>query len=92
MSKIDVNGPNTSKVYKWLRMNSDLYFSQFNQAQEIPWNYAKFIVIDGKVDSNYESTTDPVLLTEYIAEKLGVIIPIDPMILEVSGRNKWVLE
>jgi glutathione peroxidase-family protein len=92
MSKSDVNGPNTSEVYKWLRMNSELYFSQFQQAQDIPWNYAKFIVIDGKVDSYYESTTDPVLLTDYIADKLQVFIPIDPVSLEVSGRNKRVLE
>jgi glutathione peroxidase-family protein len=86
MSKSDVNGPNTSQVYKWLRMNSELYFSQWNQTQDIPWNYAKFIVIDGKVDSYYESTIDPILLTEYIRYKLDALIPIQKMNLEVSSR------
>ena len=42
--KIDVNGPNTDEVYRFLRINSELNNPQKKEVKEIPWNFAKFIV------------------------------------------------
>jgi len=49
-SKIDVNGANTHPIYRFLRANSRLYDAKKGTYQEIPWNFAKFVVDrDGKV-------------------------------------------
>ena len=44
MEKVEINGPNTHEVYKFLRLNSELYDPSQKRAREIPWNFAKFIV------------------------------------------------
>ena len=44
MEKAEINGPNTHEVYKFLRLNSELYDPSQKRAREIPWNFAKFIV------------------------------------------------
>jgi glutathione peroxidase len=44
MAKIHVNGASVSPVYKWLRTNSILYNAKTKLAQNIPWNYSKFLV------------------------------------------------
>ena len=43
-AKIDVNGPDTCEVYKYLRTNSELYDRNKEEAKEVPWNFAKFLV------------------------------------------------
>jgi glutathione peroxidase len=43
-SKIDVNGPNASPVYSFLRVHSELYNAKDKVAGEVPWNFAKFLV------------------------------------------------
>ena len=49
-SKIDVNGPETHEVFRYLRANSDLYDKSNKQIQAVPWNFTKFLVSgDGKV-------------------------------------------
>lgn len=49
-SKIDVNGPETHEVFRYLRANSDLYDAQGKQIQAVPWNFTKFLVdAEGKV-------------------------------------------
>lgn len=40
--KVDVNGPNTHPVYKFLRSNSQL--GKNGEAKVIPWNFAKFLI------------------------------------------------
>ena len=42
-SKIEVNGPNTHDIFKFLRINSELKVCN-NKAKQIPWNFAKFLV------------------------------------------------
>lgn len=42
--KIDVNGPNTHELYKFLRQNSSLYNAKDGSVKEIPWNFGKFLV------------------------------------------------
>jgi len=54
MSKIEVNGPNTHPVYSWLRGNSELYDKKEQKAQQIPWNFSKFLVDrNGNVSKYY---------------------------------------
>ena len=43
-SKVDVNGPHTHEVYRFLRRNSPLYDKKKDQVQNIPWNFTKFLV------------------------------------------------
>jgi len=59
-SKIDVNGPETHEVFRFLRANSNLYDQKSQTIQEIPWNFTKFLVdADGKVLKFYTPTTKP---------------------------------
>ena len=44
MEKIEVNGPNTHEVFKFLRQHSPLYDEKKKEIKEIPWNFAKFLV------------------------------------------------
>jgi glutathione peroxidase len=43
-AKIDVNGPDTSDVFKFLRYHSELNDKKKGEVKEIPWNFAKFLV------------------------------------------------
>ena len=60
-AKVDVNGPSTCEVYKFLRNNSkDLFDPVKKEAKEIPWNFAKFLVdSEGKVVSFHNPTVEP---------------------------------
>ena len=52
--KIEVNGPGTHPVYRFLKGGSD------SMIDSIKWNFAKFLVgRDGKVISRYLPTTSP---------------------------------
>ena len=42
--KVVVNGPETHEVYRFLRTNSELFDWGNNRAQQIPWNFTKFLV------------------------------------------------
>ena len=58
--KIEVNGPNSHDLYKYLRINSELYDPKKNDVKEIPWNFAKFLVDEhGKVKKYYGPRTSP---------------------------------
>ena len=49
-SKVEVDGPNTHPVFKYLRVNSCLYSPFFRKTRKIILNFSKFIVDkDGKV-------------------------------------------
>lgn len=59
-SKIEVNGQECHPVYKFLRRNSELWDEKTGKAQEIPWNFAKFLVnADGNVIQFYSSEIKP---------------------------------
>lgn len=42
--KVDINGPNTHPVYRWLRNNSDLFDKEKKVAKLIPLNFSKFLL------------------------------------------------
>ena len=44
--KINVNGPESHDLYKYLRTTSELYDAKKSEVKEIPWNFAKFL-LDG---------------------------------------------
>ena len=59
-SKIEVNGENCHPVYKYIRKNSELHDQKTGKSQEIPWNFAKFLVDrQGKVLKFYSPNTKP---------------------------------
>ncbi|KAM3140028.1 hypothetical protein pb186bvf_007828 [Paramecium bursaria] len=67
-SKIEVNGPNTHDVYKFLRFNSNL--NKQEQVGYIGWNFGKFLIDrNGKVVSYINPQSDPESLSTQI-EKL----------------------
>ena len=43
-AKINVNGKEAHPVYQFLRFHSSLYNPKDKVANEIPWNFAKFLV------------------------------------------------
>ena len=42
--KIEVNGPNTHPIYRYLRKDSELFNKKGNSSKFIPWNFSKFLV------------------------------------------------
>ena len=45
-SKVDVNGPETHFVYRFLRYQSELMNQKKKTMKQIPWNFAKFLIND----------------------------------------------
>mmetsp|Transcript_72360 Transcript_72360/g.170209 ORF Transcript_72360/g.170209 Transcript_72360/m.170209 type:complete len:118 (+) Transcript_72360:204-557(+) len=62
--KVDVNGPNTHDVYRFLRSTPGM-------EEKIEWNFGKFIVApDGKVLSRHNPKTNPASLESEIRSAL----------------------
>ena len=58
-SLVDINGPKTCEVYKFLRLNSPLYDQTKGTVNEIPWNFTKFLVnCKGEVVSYHNPYAD----------------------------------
>jgi glutathione peroxidase len=60
--KINVNGPNAHIVYKWLKKETDNL--------ELPWNFAKFLLVDGIPVKRYHPRVNPLDIEEDILEYL----------------------
>ena len=73
MDKIEINGPNTCEVYKYLRLNSELYDAKQKRAKEIPWNFAKFLVNanTGQVIKYFNPRVNPVNMVSDIEQCLA---------------------
>jgi glutathione peroxidase len=66
-SKIDVNGPNTHDVFKFLRGTSALFDRKENVVKPIYWNFAKFLINEyGQVLYYFDSRHDVELIEPYI--------------------------
>ena len=63
-SKIEVNGPNASPIFKYLKDGTD--------GRDISWNFEKFLVVDGKVTKRYPDSTSPADILDDIEEGLGL--------------------
>lgn len=64
--KIDVNGPNASPLYKWLKSQKGGWFGS-----AIKWNFTKFLINrEGKVVKRYSPTTSPSKIEEEIKKLL----------------------
>ena len=62
-AKIEVNGPNTHEVYRFLRATNPAWVGTKDAGKRIPWNFAKFIVDEqGKVVSFHEPNVGPLSL------------------------------
>ena len=59
--KCEVNGKNCSSIWKYLRLNSELYDKKKKKSKEIPWNFAKFLIsADGQIIKYYSPRVDPI--------------------------------
>jgi glutathione peroxidase len=68
-AKIEVNGPNTSPVYAWLKRAKTGLLG----TEAIKWNFTKFLVgRDHTVMKRYAPTTRPLTLREEIQQALSV--------------------
>ncbi|KAI5077589.1 hypothetical protein GOP47_0007413 [Adiantum capillus-veneris] len=70
--KVDVNGFNTAPLYKFLKSSksSGLFGSTF--ADNIKWNFAKFLVDkNGRVVQRYEPSTSPLAIEKDIRKLLS---------------------
>jgi len=62
-SKIDVNGPNTHPLYRYLRAKSALFDKKHKLCKEIPWNFTKFLVEpNGNVTGLYAPDMKPAVV------------------------------
>jgi len=73
--KIDVNGPNTHPLYKYLKAQKGELLGN-----DIKWNFAKFLVDrDGRVIARYAPTSNPDSIEPDIKKALaapkGVVVP-----------------
>lgn len=69
LSKLDVNGSSTHELYRFLK--SSQIFKKENGAEDIPWNFAKFLVNkDGQVVNYYGPKVNPSELKQRIEELL----------------------
>lgn len=69
--KILVNGEHPHPVYAFLRTHSELYDHKHGKAQEIPWNYSKFIVNrQGQVIKFAKPEVNPAELRHIIENEL----------------------
>jgi len=65
-SKIEVNGPNTHPLYKWLRAHSEL------KGEKIFWNFGKFLVDrDGHVVKYTAVNQEPISMIPIIEQLLS---------------------
>ncbi|KAL4303279.1 hypothetical protein GQ457_10G003000 [Hibiscus cannabinus] len=65
--KVDVNGPNTAPVYKFLKSSAGGFFGDL-----IKWNFEKFLVDkNGKVIERYQPTTSPFQIERDIQKLLA---------------------
>ncbi|CAI2379803.1 unnamed protein product [Moneuplotes crassus] len=72
-SKIDVNGPNTHEVFRFCRRHSPLYDDETDTIQNIPWNFAKFLIDEeGNVVNYYSPKSNPDVCVPMIEEMLGL--------------------
>lgn len=70
-AKIEVNGPNSHEVYKYLRCNSELHDQKKKEVKEIPWNFAKFLVNSkGEVVSYHNPRAEVLGMVKEIEEML----------------------
>ena len=70
--KIDVNGPHTHPLYAYLRTSWQLFDKKKNEANVIPWNFAKFILDkDGNVLHYASPKTKPEQIRQIIEEELA---------------------
>ncbi|KAK8660846.1 hypothetical protein V6N13_051754 [Hibiscus sabdariffa] len=65
--KVDVNGPNTAPVYKFLKSSAGGFFGDL-----VKWNFEKFLVDkNGKVVERYPPTTSPFQIEKDIQKLLA---------------------
>jgi len=73
-SKVDVNGPNTHEIYKYLKSNCKEFNKDSNiesNSVDISWNFAKFLVdSEGNVVSYFEPDIEPNSMIESIEKML----------------------
>lgn len=91
--KIDVNGPNTHPLYKYLKsQKSELL------GDDIKWNFGKFLVgKNGEVISRYAPTSGPESISGDIeaaiaaapSEFKGVVTPTNPVTAAAKALKFW---
>ena len=70
--KIEVNGPNTHDVYKFLRGNSTHRTEGSNEVSAITWNFAHFLLDkDGKIVKAFPPGAKEDVIEEGVKEILG---------------------
>ena len=70
-SKVEVNGADCHPLYKYLRRNSVLYDKKKSTMQDIPWNFAKFVIDqEGNVVKLYAPDVRPEELVRDIQQLL----------------------
>ncbi|KAF0693202.1 Aste57867_15796 [Aphanomyces stellatus] len=55
--KVDVNGPTTHPLFKWLKDNTD--DGDHHRGGDVAWNFEKFLVVDGQPWRRYAHNIPP---------------------------------
>jgi len=64
MAKVDVNGPGSHDMFRFLKDKTG--------QTEIGWNFAKFLIVDGKPVKRYASNVSPNKMAKDIERLLGL--------------------
>lgn len=85
--KINVNGPDTHPVFRWLRIRGS------EEAEAIPWNFNLFLVgRDGETCTRYSNSRTPSSLRADIEAALGAHRPLAPAEPSKSAPNGTIAE
>jgi len=69
--KIEVNGPATSEIYRYLRLSSKELRVSATEAKEVPWNFGKFLLnSEGQVVKFFNPDQKPKEMLASIQELL----------------------
>lgn len=63
--KIDVNGKNEDPLYTYLKSSVSRFFGK-----EIPWNFSKFLIVNGKPVKRYAPPQNPLSFEDEIKKYL----------------------
>jgi Glutathione peroxidase len=72
-SKVDVNGPNSHPLFRYLRFRSGMFVDKYNILLPIKWNFYKFLLdSEGNVVKSITHREPPCVLEGDIKRLLGL--------------------
>ena len=68
--QVEVNGPGADALWVWLKQQQPAAGIEGMLGNDIKWNFAKFLLVDGKPVARYAPTTSPLAIEPDIIQHL----------------------